>query len=120
MLETGYHEDMSKVASVEPEQANANTAVFILPNQKWARRVSGVYSNDLANNHSDRGHAVLTEKADGNYLVSVRAPLSNKQGANDIVGQFPTGGGRAAAAGINDLPADQLSQFIRVFSDFYA
>ena len=119
-LETGYHQDMSEVALIQAEQANDKTAVFILPNEKWARRVSGVYSNDLANNYPDRGHAVLTEKADGNYLVSVRAPLSNKQGANEIVGQFPTGGGRAAAAGINDLPADQLSQFIDVFSAFYA
>jgi hypothetical protein len=26
--------------------------------------------------------------------------------------QFPTGGGREAAAGINDLPADMLAKFL--------
>ncbi len=118
-LEGGYTEDMANVASVKPEQADDAAAVFILPNEKWARRVSGVYSNDLANQNPDRAHAVLTEKAEGNYLVSIRAPLSNKQGANEIVGQFPTGGGRAAAAGINDLPVDQLAKFIDVFNNYY-
>lgn len=118
-LEYGYKDDMAKVSSIEPEQADASAAVFILPNEKWARRVSGVYSNDLANQNPDRAHAVLTAKADGNYLVSIRAPLSNKQGANEIVGQFPTGGGRAAAAGINDLPLDQLVKFIDVFNGYY-
>ena len=118
-LEGGYIDDMAKVALIEAEQVSKQSAVFILPNQKWARRVSGVYSNELANQNPDRAHAVLTEKANGNYLVSIRAPLSNKQGANEIVGQFPTGGGRAAAAGINDLPADQLTQFFDVFNAYY-
>lgn len=118
-LENGYNEDMAQVAAIAPEQADDVAAVFILPNKKWARRVSGVYSNDLANQHPDRAHAVLTEKSDGNYLVSIRAPLNNKQGANEIVEQFPTGGGRAAAAGINDLPADMLAKFIDVFNAYY-
>ena len=30
-----------------------------------------------------------------------------------------TGGGRKAAAGINDLPADQLSVFVDAFAAFY-
>ncbi|HCS27679.1 MAG TPA: acetyltransferase, partial [Spongiibacteraceae bacterium] len=63
--------------------------------------------------------AVLTHKDNGNYLISVRAPLNNKQGADELCRQFPTGGGRAAAAGINDLPADALSQFIDQFTDFF-
>ena len=86
--------------------------MFILPDETWARRVSGVYSNDLANASPARAHAVLTERPDGTYLVSVRAPLENKQGADELCRQFPTGGGRAAAAGINALPGDQLHAFI--------
>lgn len=119
-LETGYHQDMSAAAAVQPERASASTAVFTLPNEAWARRVSGVYSNDLANDNPGRGHAVLTEKANGNYLVSVRAPLDNKTGADELVRRFPTGGGRKAAAGINDLPAEQLSDFIDQFTAFYS
>ena len=119
-LETGYREDMAAAASVKPTQKTPTTAVFVFPNQAWARRVSGVYSNDLANSAPARAHAVLTERADGTYLVSVRAPLDNKRGADELCRRFPTGGGRAAAAGINALPADQLGAFIHAFSDAYA
>ncbi|HEY9032935.1 MAG TPA: DHH family phosphoesterase [Pseudomonadales bacterium] len=119
-LADGYRDDMAKAASLEPIQALAHAAVYMMPNQPWASRVSGVYSNDLANHAPDRAHAVLTELGDGDYLVSVRAPLNNKQGAADICQQFATGGGRAAAAGINRLPAAELQRFIDVFSRYYA
>ena len=118
-LEHGYKDDMATATAIKAEIALDHAAVFIMPDEKWARRVSGVYSNDLANNSPNRAHAVLTEKSNGNYLVSVRAPLNNKQGAADICQQFVTGGGRAAAAGINDLPADELQRFIDVFQGFY-
>ena len=52
-------------------------------------------------------------------MVSVRAPLNNKKGADQICRQFPTGGGRAAAAGINNLAASDLAKFTDVFSSFY-
>ncbi len=119
-LEQGYREDMASAQALTAEHEDASTAVFMLPNEAWARRVSGVYSNDLANAHPDRAHAVLTVKANGCYLVSVRAPLSNKTGADELCMKFPTGGGRKAAAGINDLPADMLSEFIDTFAAFYA
>ena len=93
--------------------------MFILPNTAWARRVSGVFSNDLCNKFDSRAHAVLIENNDGGYLVSVRAPLSNKQGASNLCGQFPTGGGRAAAAGINDLPTESLNEFLDKFKLAY-
>ena len=118
-LETGYRNDMGAAASVTPQRAEDSSAVFILPNEAWARRVSGVYSNDLANANPDRAHAVLTEKSNGNYLVSVRAPLSNKVGADELCMRFPTGGGRKAAAGVNDLPVDMLDDFIDQFADYY-
>ena len=118
-LENGYRQDMAAAAAVQPEKANERSAVFILPDQPWARRVSGVFSNDLANLHPNRAHAVLTEKANGNFLVSVRAPLSNRTGAAELCRRFPTGGGREAAAGVNDLPANQLSDFIDAFQVQY-
>lgn len=118
-LENGYREDMASAAALKPEVATEKAAVFMLPNQAWARRVSGVYSNDLTNQFPARAHAVLTEKSNGNYLISVRAPLKNKTGADELCRRFPTGGGRAAAAGINDLPKAQLQDFIDQFSAFY-
>jgi hypothetical protein len=119
-LETGYREDMAAAAALDPEYRDAAASVFILPDEPWARRVSGVYSNDLANADPARAHAVLTEKANGCYLVSVRAPLNNKTGADELCMQFPTGGGRKAAAGINDLPAAMLREFIDALARFYA
>jgi len=118
-LENGYRSDMASAAGVKPEFASDAVAAYILPNEAWARRVSGVYSNDLANGTPARAHAVLTIKANKNYLISVRAPMENKTGADELCRRFPTGGGRAAAAGVNDLPADQLNDFIDEFSRFY-
>ena len=118
-LETGYRQDMASAAAVKPTRESHKTAVFVLPNETWARRVSGVYSNDLANASPARAHAVLTERPDGTYLVSVRAPLDDKQGADELCRQFPTGGGRAAAAGINALPGDQLDAFVDAFAASY-
>ena len=118
-LENGYHEDMAKAAAIQAMFDKEHAAVFSLPNQAWSRRVSGVYGNDLANQTPSKAHAVITERADGNYLVSVRAPLENKQGADEVCRQFETGGGRAAAAWINELASDNVDEFVRVFSEFY-
>jgi hypothetical protein len=118
-LEAGYTDDMAAAEATKPLACSAHAAVFMFPDEPWARRVSGVYSNDLVNKFPDRAHAVLTAKKSGTYLVSVRAPLNRKTGAAELCKQFPTGGGRAAAAGINDLPADQLTRFIDTFQQFY-
>jgi hypothetical protein len=119
-LSTGYQEDMALAEGLQPLHSKPGSAVFLLPDQAWARRVSGVYSNDLATGNPGRAHAVLTEKDNGNYLISVRAPMNNKRGAAELCLQFPTGGGRAAAAGINDLPAEQLQAFVDAFEQAYA
>ncbi len=119
-LSNGYREDMAQAEALQPLHGTRTTAVFLLPDEAWARRVSGVYSNDLATNHPDRAHAVLTLNAKGNYLISVRAPLSNKRGAAELCMQFPTGGGRAAAAGINDLPLERLQDFVDAFERAYS
>lgn len=119
-LADGYKTDMAKAESTKPEAGSTErAALLVLPDAAWARRVSGVYSNDLVNLHPDRAHAVLTEKADGGYLVSVRAPLNRKKGADELCRQFPSGGGRAAAAGINHLPDSELSAFTAAFVKQY-
>tara|TARA_B110000977_G_scaffold63072_1_gene85745 strand:- start:1236 stop:2198 length:963 start_codon:yes stop_codon:yes gene_type:complete len=119
-LEQGYQQDIEAAQSTIALVATDAIAAFVLPNEPWARRVSGVYSNQLANDNPDRGHAVLTVKPNGNYLVSVRAPLNNKKGAAALCMHFPTGGGREAAAGINDLPADMLANFLDQFKQAFS
>ncbi len=119
-LETGYREDMQSASEAPIEFQSSSAAVVVLPNEKWARRVSGVYGNELANKAPDRAHAVVTDTGNEHYLVSVRAPLNNKTGADSVCRQFDTGGGRAAAAGINALPKAELSKFMDVLSAYYA
>jgi len=118
-LENGYREDMAKAASLTAIYEKSRAAVFQLPNAAWARRVSGVFGNDLANQAPGRAHAVITERGDGDFLVSVRAPLENKTGADEICRRFATGGGRKAAAGINQLPAAEVGKFIAILSEYY-
>ena len=110
-LTEAYLEDMHSANTAPRAVEDEDIAVISLPDAAWARRVSGVYGNDLANQSPDRAHAVLTE-IDGGYLVSVRAPLNNRSGADEVCRQFETGGGRAAAAGINKLPHAELGRFI--------
>lgn len=118
-LEAGYKDDLKAAETAEELIANDGIALYVLPDQTWARRVSGIFSNELANKYPNRAHAVLTTKSTNNFLVSVRAPLNNKQGAATLCRQFATGGGREAAAGINDLPADMLQEFIDRFAQTY-
>ncbi|NND00911.1 MAG: DHH family phosphoesterase [Gammaproteobacteria bacterium] len=118
-LEAGYLDDMRQAANVKPLIDHGHAAVFQMPDAAWARRVSGVYGNQLANQHPARAHAVITQGKDHHFVVSIRAPLENKRGADQVCRQFPGGGGRAAAAGINALPLAQLDEFIDVFTNFY-
>jgi hypothetical protein len=39
---------MALAESLEPMHGGAGIAVFLLPKEAWDRRVSGVYSNNLA------------------------------------------------------------------------
>jgi len=118
-LLNGYREDMAKASGLSAAYSDDGHALYILPNEKWARRVSGIYANDLAQQHPDRAHAMLTERAGGGYLVSVRAPLNNKTGADELCRQFETGGGRKAAAGINHLAEDQYQRFVDLFQQSF-
>lgn len=118
-LENGYLEDLKSAEALTPYRQQTNSAVYMLPNQAWAKRVSGVFGNKLASDTPARAHAIITELDDDAYLVSIRAPLENKTGADEICIQFPTGGGRKGAAGINKLPANQLEKFIAIFEGYY-
>jgi hypothetical protein len=119
-LKSGYYEDMLKAKELKAEYLNSSVAVFLLPDDIWSRRVSGVFGNYLANKFPNRAHAVLSCNEGSSYTVSVRAPLVNKTGADLLCGSFPSGGGRKAAAGINRLPVIELGRFISRFSAQYS
>jgi hypothetical protein len=115
-LRSGYRDDMEKAKSFAPIHENTSGRIFKLPAKPWARRVAGVFSNTLARNKPNLAHALLTVNSDASLRISVRAPLHDRTGADTLCRKFPTGGGRAAAAGINELPADQLDAFTKAFS----
>lgn len=119
-LQDGYQGDMTAARATRAAYKSSAVGVFELPDEKWARRVNGVWGNDLANEYPDRAHLILTPANQGHYTVSIRAPLANRSGANLVASQFATGGGREGAAGINALPASQVSDLIRAMEQQYA
>ena len=119
-LRKGYQDDMEQARSSVPVFEDPGGRIFQLPPEPWARRVAGVFSNTLARQKPALAHALLTANNDGTLRVSVRAPLQNRTGADTLCRQFPTGGGRAAAAGINALPAEQGDSFIHAFSRHFS
>ncbi len=118
-LAAGFKDDMSQANSLQPLMSDDHGAAYLLPDAPWARRVSGIFANKLANENPRRAHAVITRNQSGNYTVSVRASLINPQGADVLCLQFNTGGGRKAAAGINHLPTDSLDYFVTSFKQHF-
>lgn len=125
VLKAGYESDLQNVAGCQPTYQSRTACVYMLPAQPWARRISGVFGNALANDEPNKAHAVLIENPSlddavaQTYTVSVRAPLAARTGADEVCCQFVTGGGRQAAAGINALPFDQYDAFVDTLDKFY-
>jgi len=118
-LRNQYQTDMALSREAEPESENQHTALYLLPNEPWARRTVGVMGNDLAKQYPNRAHAMLVDMGDEHYRVSVRAPYSTKSGADKLCRQFEGSGGRKAAAGINRLPIKQLDEFCQQFNQCF-
>lgn len=118
-LQAGYSSDLELALQCDEHSFPGKNRVFILPDEPWARRVSGVFANLKAREKADSAHALVTENSDGTVRISVRAPLNDKRDAVTLCKQFPTGGGRAAAAGINSMPESMLDDFLRAFNCTY-
>jgi len=118
-LRHGYQNDMASALRYEPIRETRAGRIYELPPEIWARRVSGVFSNLKAQEEPHLAHGLLTRNPDGTYRVNIRAPLHKKQGADTLCRLFPTGGGRASAAGINSLPQDLLELFFKKFDEIF-
>lgn len=111
-IDARRREDLRMAELAQPEFTLAGATIYVLPDEAWSRRVRGSFANALANRFPDLAHAVLTPNAQRGYTVSVRTPPA-KGTADALCRAFPTGGGRAAAAGINHLPEERLPGFVR-------
>jgi hypothetical protein len=116
-LAAGFLEDTRMTSSLRPLLQQARHSAYLLPDAAWARRVSGVFANKLANDNPTCAHAVITIDRAGGYKVSVRAPLASPEGADMLCMKFETGGGRKAAGGINNLPENALDTFLARFTE---
>jgi hypothetical protein len=114
LLQEGRCRDMAMAGGIDAAYRLPAGDVHVLPDAPWARRVQGEFANDLAARFPERALAVLCERAQGSYSVSVRAPLSRPAGAERLCLQY-AGGGRAGAAGIDRLERERLPEFIRAF-----
>jgi hypothetical protein len=119
-LQAGYVDDMARANALRREYSSATHLMMVLPAAAWARRVSGVYANALAQQAPGRAHALLTRRETGGFVVSVRAPLNRPDGADALCRQFETGGGRKAAAGINCLDDADQPRFADAFLAAFA
>jgi hypothetical protein len=114
-LREGYRADIERTKSLEPQRVTPGALQFVLPNAPWARRASGTLANDLAKRHAGNAIALVSQRTDGDYLVSLRVPATSSVTADAFCRKFPTGGGRSTAAGINHLPAAELERFSKDF-----
>jgi len=113
-LDAGYSDDFVVAKNATTLLGTGRALALLLPDAASSRRISGVYGNQLAQEFPNRAHAVLTRNGDS-YTVSVRAPKSRREGADTLCLQFETGGGRAAAAGINRLEDKDVDRFLETF-----
>ncbi|MDQ3001695.1 MAG: acetyltransferase [Fibrobacterota bacterium] len=111
---------------------------FLVPDEPFARRYGATWANERILQQPGIALAVLHPRIEGGYQVSIRAPRdwsgrasvgfadpgtgtssAHAPSAADLAKEFPTGGGRKLAAGIDALPADQLGRFTERFRDFF-
>ncbi|MBU1565059.1 MAG: acetyltransferase [Proteobacteria bacterium] len=119
-LQAAFQADIALAMQEQELGTQGINRVYHLPNRPWARRIVGVFSNLRARERTDAAHAIIIDNQDGTLRISVRAPLKDRRYANTLCNLYPTGGGRAAAAGINSLPKELLDQFINTFQSFYS
>lgn len=119
-LRQGFADDLQRARAVTPLRQTAHGRIFVFPAEKWASRIAGVFSNEKAREREDAAHVLLVDNGDGTFMASVRAPLARRFGADSLCRAFPTGGGRAAAAGINALPAGQVEAFFEKFTEVFS
>lgn len=118
-LRQGFDRDMQSARQVPPCRESTAGLIYRFPAEPWCRRIAGVFINEMARNREDLAHALLVDNGNATLLASVRAPLARRTGADLLCRAFPGGGGRPAAAGINELPNESLAKFTITFDEVF-
>lgn len=123
-LKAGYDSDLALAEQSDILVENDTLIAIQLANAPWSRRISGTFGNLLAAGNPNKAIVIATQNVakddePATLTISLRAPKNNLQGAGDICASFPTGGGRAGAAGVNALPAAELATFNERVQQYY-
>jgi hypothetical protein len=114
-LASGYEEDMCQARALKPARQVPGAKTLVLPDAPWARRAIGVLANELTQAHPDTAIAILSPRARGGYVVSVRVPAGCAVSAVEFCRFYETGGGRRLAAGIDCLQDADVDSFVQRF-----
>ena len=118
-LVEGYQEDILKAQHIGAESITSGLRIYRLPDAAWARRISGTFSNQLANAAPDYAHIVAVPASSEQMYISVRAAKNHPYGADIFCQRFPNSGGRAAAAGINHFPIGEWDALVRTACQYF-
>lgn len=120
-LRAQFRGDEAEMGALLPTDKRAGASLYVLPGVAWARRLGSTFANRAALNDPGRAVAVLHPLEGGAYQISLRAPRGRPEApaASSLAGEYPSGGGRALAAGINRLPAGEVEGFVRRFFEVY-
>jgi hypothetical protein len=135
-LAAQFDADRDRFQALSPLVDVPGAQAFLVPDEPFARRYGATWANERVLQQPGIALAVLHPREEGGYLVSIRAPRdwsgrasavnaapggapAQAPSASDLAKEFPTGGGRKLAAGIDVLPADQLDRFMARFGEFF-
>lgn len=120
-LREQFEDDRKNMGGLVADEARPGASLYRLPDAAWARRLGSTFANRAALADPARAVAVLHPLADGSFQVSVRAPRgrADAAAASSLASEFPSGGGRALAAGINRLDPADVPRFARRFFEVY-
>lgn len=114
-LVDGMSDDLQAAQQNAPIYLDEHCRVHRLPNTAWSRRVIGTFANRLARSDAGRTCAIARDTNDGTLRISVRvarAILPEPGDDADALCRPFGGGGRAGAAGIDQLPIERLDEFV--------
>lgn len=117
-IDEARRREVALARQTAPARVLPGALVYVMPDEAWARRVRGLFGNEVANARPSLAHAVMTVRDDGDYAVSVRAPRAHPHGAGALCRAFG-GNGREAAAGIGRLARGDLPAFVARLASAY-
>jgi hypothetical protein len=127
-LSERFDADRERFHQLDPLVESAAACAYLVPDEAFSRRYGATWANERVLQNPSQALAVIHPRKDGTFRVSIRSPRDwraeeGKEGgarsAAELAKEFPTGGGRKLAAGVDNLPADQLQRFTDRFREFY-